>query len=82
MSITTLSTHNFRNLASVNIDLHPSLNFFVGDNGSGKSSLLEALFFLGHGKSFRTSKLEILAHYDVKNFLLLRLKILIVYCLV
>jgi DNA replication and repair protein RecF len=54
MSITTLSTHNFRNLASVNIDLHPSLNFFVGDNGSGKSSLLEALFLMGHGKSFRT----------------------------
>jgi DNA replication and repair protein RecF len=68
MSISKLSTHNFRNLVSVNIDLHPSLNFFVGDNGSGKSSLLEALFFLGHGKSFRTSKLEILAHHDVKNF--------------
>jgi DNA replication and repair protein RecF len=68
MSISKLSTHNFRNLVSVNIDLHPSLNFFVGNNGSGKSSLLEALFFIGHGKSFRTSKLETLAHNDIKNF--------------
>jgi DNA replication and repair protein RecF len=68
MSITNLSTYNFRNLISVNIDLHPSLNFFIGDNGSGKSSLLEALFFIGHGKSFRTNKSENIASYDSNNF--------------
>jgi len=68
MSIIKLSTHNFRNLRSVNINLHPSLNFFVGDNGSGKSSLLEALFFIGHGKSFRTNKTENLASYETNNF--------------
>ena len=52
MSVARLTAYNFRNLSSVAIDLHPKLNFFVGDNGSGKSSLLEAIFFLGHGKSF------------------------------
>jgi len=68
MSVARLTTYNFRNLSYVDLDLHPSLNFFVGDNGSGKSSLLEAIFFLGHGKSFRTSKVEHLACYDTDNF--------------
>jgi DNA replication and repair protein RecF len=68
MSVAKLTTHNFRNLSSFTLDLHPNLNFFIGDNGSGKSSLLEAIFFLGHGKSFRTSKVEHLASYDTDNF--------------
>jgi DNA replication and repair protein RecF len=68
MSVEKLITHNFRNLDSVSINLHPKLNFVVGDNGSGKSSLLEALFFLGHGKSFRTSKVDSLTCHDSDNF--------------
>lgn len=68
MSVLKLNTLNFRNLSSQTIELHPQLNLFIGDNGSGKSSLLEALFFLGHGKSFRTSKSEHLALYDTSNF--------------
>ncbi len=68
MSIVRLITDNFRNLSSSAINFHPELNLFVGDNGSGKSSLLEALFFLGHGKSFRTSKAEHLSNYNSDSF--------------
>ena len=68
MSVAKLITQNFRNLNGAAIDFHPKFNFFVGDNGSGKSSLLEALFYLGHGKSFRTSKLDALACHDKTNF--------------
>jgi len=68
MSVVKLVTQNFRNLQSSAIQFHPQLNFFVGDNGSGKSSLLEAIFFLGHGKSFRTSKVEHLACYNMDEF--------------
>ena len=68
MSVEKLVTHNFRNLNNATIDFHQQLNFFVGDNGSGKSSLLEALFFIGHGKSFRTSKLDALACYEQTKF--------------
>ncbi len=68
MSIAKLVTHNFRNLNGAALEFHPELNFFVGDNGSGKSSLLEALFFLGHGKSFRTSKADVLACHNTTKF--------------
>ena len=44
MSVAKLTTYNFRNLSSVAIDLHPKLNFFVGDNGSGKSSFMKTLY--------------------------------------
>jgi len=71
MSVAKLSTHNFRNLVSGTlINFHPQLNFFIGDNGSGKSSLLESLFFLGHGKSFRTNKVDNLVTNLKSNFLL------------
>jgi len=68
MSVAKLVTQNFRNLDGATVGFHPALNFFVGDNGSGKSSLLEALFFLGHGKSFRTSKTDVLACHNKTNF--------------
>ncbi|MEW6984186.1 DNA replication/repair protein RecF [Colwelliaceae bacterium 6471] len=58
MSVCKLITHNFRNLVGATIDFHPDTNFIVGDNGSGKSSILEAIFYLGHGKSFRTSNVS------------------------
>ena len=58
MSVKQFSTFNFRNLKHEKIELHSDLNFIIGDNGSGKSSILEALFYLGHGKSFRTNKNE------------------------
>tara|TARA_R110002050_G_scaffold300365_2_gene469441 strand:+ start:4130 stop:5332 length:1203 start_codon:yes stop_codon:yes gene_type:complete len=68
MSVTKLITRNFRNLNDLDINFHRKFNFFVGDNGSGKSSLLEALFYLGHGKSFRTSKTDALVCYEKVNF--------------
>jgi DNA replication and repair protein RecF len=68
MSVARLITQNFRNLNDAAVYFHPELNFVVGDNGSGKSSLLEALFFLGHGKSFRTSKIDALACHDKTSF--------------
>ena len=68
MSVDKLITQNFRNLNGSVINFHPELNFFVGDNGSGKSSLLEAVFFLGHGKSFRTSKVDALVCHEKTSF--------------
>lgn len=56
MKLSQLQITNFRNLNSVTISPSPELNLIFGANGSGKSSLLEALHFIGFGRSFRTNK--------------------------
>ena len=68
MSIGKLIIQNFRNIDSVSVDFHADVNFIIGDNGSGKSSLLEAIFYLGHGKSFRSSKVDNLLKHEKSTF--------------
>lgn len=54
MSLATLHLGNLRCLVEAELELHPRLNLLMGDNGSGKTSLLEACYLLGRGRSFRT----------------------------
>jgi len=68
MSIEKLTVFDFRNLSSEPIALSENINFIIGDNGSGKSSLLESIFYLGHGKSFRTSQVENLVRHNKLKF--------------
>ncbi|MBV1878541.1 MAG: DNA replication/repair protein RecF [Pseudomonadales bacterium] len=58
MSLDRLQVHNIRNISAAQFDLHDKLNFFLGGNGSGKTSILEAVYFLGTGRSFRTNKID------------------------
>lgn len=58
MALKELWLHNVRNLEECTLTLDSRLLWFSGDNGAGKSSLLEAVFLLGHGRSFRTNSLE------------------------
>lgn len=57
MSIRRLRVQHLRNLLDVDIELG-RVNLFFGLNGSGKTSLLEAVYVLGSGKSFRVPRLE------------------------
>lgn len=61
---------NFRCLAAVEIELDPGANLFVGPNASGKTSLLEAAFFLGRGRSFRSRRRDSLIRHGQPEFLL------------
>lgn len=64
MRLWRLRIDNVRNLKAV--DVHPAatVNFILGPNASGKSSLLEAMYVLACGKSFRTQHLRhVLAHH-------------------
>lgn len=60
MSLARLTIHEFRCIQTAELELHPRLNLFVGANGSGKTSLLEAVYCLGRGRSFRTRRLATL----------------------
>lgn len=53
MAISRLIVEKFRNLNAVDLEFDHGFNFLVGNNGSGKTSLLEAIFYLGHGRSFQ-----------------------------
>lgn len=44
---------NFRNYKAFSVSLKENLNFFIGDNGEGKTSFLEALFTALRGRSFK-----------------------------
>ncbi len=68
MSLQQLKVNHFRNLSSVEISPSSSLNFLYGVNGSGKTSLLEAISVLAHGRSFRTRKYRRLIQRDLNDF--------------
>ncbi len=53
-----LQITSLRNLDEVSISLSPTINIFYGQNGSGKTSLLEAVALLGLGRSFRSHKIR------------------------
>ena len=58
MALVGLQVEHFRCLEKVELTRDPRYNLFVGQNASGKTSLLEAMFFLGRGRSFRSRKLD------------------------
>lgn len=58
MALIDLEIHSVRNIEHAKIELGEGVNIVYGENGSGKTSLLEAISILGTGKSFRTSKIK------------------------
>jgi DNA replication and repair protein RecF len=51
-----LSSTNFRNLKTGSVEFSPCVNVFIGNNGQGKTNLLEAAHFFKFGRSFRKSR--------------------------
>jgi DNA replication and repair protein RecF len=58
VQLTRIEADRIRNLRAVELSLAPGLTVLHGRNGQGKSSVLEAIFLLGTGRSFRTRKLD------------------------
>ncbi len=56
MKLNRITLENFRNYTALDLDFSPGVNLIVGDNAQGKTNLLEAVIYLGSGKSFRTQK--------------------------
>ena len=56
MRLNNIELRDFRNYESLSLEFDPGVNLIVGDNAQGKTNLLEAISYLGSGKSFRAQK--------------------------
>lgn len=63
MYLSELTVHGFRNLNHQKLVLPEGPSLFYGDNGSGKTSLLEAVHLLATGRSFRSHLIKPLIHH-------------------
>lgn len=68
MALVKFQTEHFRNLASDSLSFSPSFNLIYGENGSGKSSLLEAIAYLGLGRSFRVNRHKAVVRHGENRF--------------
>lgn len=67
MRVAAIEIRCLRILERVELEFSPGVNLFVGSNGSGKSSLLEAVHVLGSGRSFRSHRLrDLVTHGESK----------------
>ncbi len=56
MNLKNIELNDFRNYSRLQAEFDSGVNLIVGDNAQGKTNLLEAIVYLGSGKSFRTQK--------------------------
>ncbi len=68
MVLESLSLTGFRNLKEVDIYFAPDRNLLWGENGAGKTNLLEAIYYLSMGKSFRKAGDDELIRFDGEFF--------------
>jgi len=68
MSLDSIGIEDFRCIERAELPLHGRCNLISGANASGKTSLLEAIFVLGRGRSFRTAKAETLIRNGTAAF--------------
>ncbi|MBI4948410.1 DNA replication and repair protein RecF [Candidatus Berkelbacteria bacterium] len=67
MSLAGLDLENFRSVTDLKLNLKTK-SVIIGKNGTGKSSVIEAIRILSVGKSFRTSKLDELINFEANFF--------------
>ncbi len=67
MRLDTLQLENFRNYAEISLTFDPGVNLILGRNAQGKTNLLEAVAYLGTGKSFRAQKTSEMIRFDASS---------------
>lgn len=70
MTINSVSINDFRNIESCVLDTKAKQIILTGENGQGKTNLLEALYILCYGSSFRTTNLKEAVQYSKDSFFL------------
>ena len=64
MQLNSLKLLNFRNYDNLYIDFNKKVNLLVGKNGQGKTNIVESIYMLSFGKSFRTNKDKEIIKFD------------------
>lgn len=68
MFLSFFNINNFRNLENIHFDFTNHCNVFYGKNGSGKTSILETIYYLALGRSFRSHLLRRIVRYGTNGF--------------
>ncbi|MCM8533612.1 MAG: DNA replication/repair protein RecF [Lentisphaeraceae bacterium] len=66
--LSKLTLENFRNYSKADLSFSPGLTIFHGENGQGKTSLLESIYFLSLLRSFRTRNVQHLKSWQTEAF--------------
>lgn len=61
-----IKVRNFRNIKEAEVTFSPGINLLYGNNAQGKTNLLEAVFYLSTGKSFRTARNQELIRFGAE----------------
>lgn len=69
MALTQIEIEQFRCIRTAKLEFLPEQNLILGENAGGKTSILEAIFLLGSGHSFRTTATETLVQEGSDEFL-------------
>lgn len=70
MHIQKLDVFRVRNIQALSIFPSPAINIIYGNNGSGKSSLLEAIYILGRAGSFRSNNMRHVINQDADELII------------
>ncbi len=69
MYLSFLKASNFRCFSDIELEFDQKYNLIYGENGSGKTSVLEAISYLGRGRSFRTNSVSDIVKWEAEDLL-------------
>ncbi|MDF2950379.1 MAG: recF, partial [Sedimentibacter sp.] len=70
MIVESLKIKSYRNFNTAEVELNDSLNIFIGDNGQGKTNLMEAIYLTSIGRTFRlNSENELINFHENKSLI-------------
>ncbi len=70
MFLKKITLHNFKNIADLQLSFSPKINCISGNNGAGKTNLLDAVYYLSMTKSFFSSSDQYIFRYGEDDTLL------------
>ncbi len=75
MILQSLNIVNFKNLAECKLEFSPNINCFIGNNGMGKTNVLDAIYYLSFAKSCGNLSDQVVLNHD-SDYMMLRGKYL------